>query len=124
MQVQVPPKPRTYETLLERIVDQSDDSTGFLLLMRNQILKSCNIGCNYDWKKEESFGLKDPLTECQVYWWLSKTDNEKVSKQIGEIYFSDRALIKTSVTSFITKVILMTDENHEFVPELHFKSDT
>ena len=39
MQVQVPPKPRTYETLLERIVDQSDDSTGFLLLMRNQILK-------------------------------------------------------------------------------------
>ena len=99
MQVQVPPKPRTYETLLERIVDQSDDSTGFLLLMRNQILKSCNIGCNYDWKKEESFGLKDPLTECQVYWWLSKTDNEKVSRQIGEIYFSDRALIKTSVMS-------------------------
>ena len=98
VQIQAQPKPIVYDTLLERILAQSTD---FFLLTyaRNQLRNSCGTNCNYTWRKEESFGLKDPLTGCQVYIGLSKRDTEKVSKQIEKIFFSDQPrLIKTSVT--------------------------
>jgi len=86
MQIQAQPKPIVYDTLLERILAQSTD---FFLLTyaRNQLRKSCGTNCNYTWRKEESFGLKDPLTGCQVYIGLSKRDTEKVSKQIEMFLF-------------------------------------
>ena len=90
--------PMVYETLLERILvlTQGDD-VSMLTYARNRLKESCG-SCNYTWKKEESFALKDPLTGCRVYMGLSKIDAELVSRQIEKIFESDQPhLIRTSV---------------------------
>ena len=88
--------PMVYETLLERILAQGDDFS-MLTYARNQLKESCE-SCNYTWKKEESFALKDPLTGCRVYMGLSKIDAELVSRQIEKIFESDQPhLVRTSV---------------------------
>ena len=90
--------PITYDTLLERILvlTQGDD-VSMLTYARNRLKESCG-SCNYTWKKEESFALKDPLTGCRVYMGLSKIDAELVSRQIEKIFESDQPqLIRTSV---------------------------
>ena len=91
-------EPMVYETLLERILvlTQGDD-VSMLTYARNRLKESCG-SCNYTWKKEESFALKDPLTGCRVYMGLSKIDAELVSRQIEKIFESDQPqLIRTSV---------------------------
>ena len=89
--------PITYDTLLERILAQGDD-VSMLTYARNQLRQSCGTNCNYTWKTEESFALKDPLTGCRVYMGLSKIDAELVSRQIEKIFESDQPhLTRTSV---------------------------
>ena len=118
--------PITYDTLLERILAQGDD-VSMLTYARNQLRQSCGTNCNYTWKTEESFALKDPLTGCRVYMGLSKTDTEVVSRQIEKIFDSDQPrLIKNSVITILpfrqfNTTVHLTTCNFD-ISELQFKS--
>ena len=97
------------------------DDVSMLTYARNRLKESCG-SCNYTWKKEESFALKDPLTGCRVYMGLSKIDAELVSRQIEKIFESDQPhLIRTSVIRQFYINLYIQTYNFD-ISEFQFKS--